>query len=503
MTDIPTPISATAPEMQSSSRSPYIEVGITGLQRHAGHVYEEFLPQLQGTRRTKVFREMRDNDAVIGAILYAIDKLLRGVKWRVEPFSKSEADQKNAAFVHECMNDMEAAWHDFISEVLSFLVYGHSVHEVVYKIRRGPDQKNPRFRSKYDDGKVGWRKMPIRAQDSLTDWHFAENGDIRGVRQQAPPDYKLRDIPMSRALLFRTSIQRNNPEGRSILRNAYRSWHLKKRIEEIEAIGIERDLAGFPVVYVDPAIMSSTATAEETAAYEAYKTMVRNIRRDELEGAVMPSVFDDAGHQVYKLELLSSGGQRQFDTNEIITRYDQRIATTVLGDFILLGQQVHGSFAMSSDKTDMFATSLHSYLMSITAVINDVEIPRLFKLNDMPLDRLCKILPGDIETPDLGALGNYIQVLAGAGVALFPDNELESYLREVANLPQRTDAGSKETPVPMPNTAAGNANPATNGAQAAKPRATSGNNDPKANGAKSQGGVSAQPAPFSPVPRRK
>ena len=37
---------------------------------------------------------------------------------------------------------------------------------------------------------------------------------------------------------------------------------------------------------------------------------------------------------------------------------------------------------------------------------------------------------------DLGALGTFIQQLAGAGAALFPDEDLEGYLREVAGLPR-------------------------------------------------------------------
>lgn len=50
-------------------------------------------------------------------------------------------------------------------------------------------------------------------------------------------------------MLFRTESVKDNPEGRSILRNAYRSWYFKRRIQEIEAIGIERDLAGLPVIH--------------------------------------------------------------------------------------------------------------------------------------------------------------------------------------------------------------------------------------------------------------
>ena len=42
------------------------------------------------------------------------------------------------------------------------------------------------------------------------------------------------------------SARGDNPEGRSILRNAYFSWYFEKKIAEIEGIGIARDLAGLP-----------------------------------------------------------------------------------------------------------------------------------------------------------------------------------------------------------------------------------------------------------------
>jgi hypothetical protein len=57
-------------------------------------------------------------------------------------------------------------------------------------------------------------------------------------------------IPIEKMLLFRTTVQRNNPEGRSMLRTAYRPWRNKKRIEEIEGVGIERDLAGLPMARI-------------------------------------------------------------------------------------------------------------------------------------------------------------------------------------------------------------------------------------------------------------
>jgi hypothetical protein len=45
---------------------------------------------------------------------------------------------------------------------------------------------------------------------------------------------------------------------------------------------------------------------------------------------------------------------------------------------------------------------------------------------------------GDVETPDLDVLGEYVSRLAGAGMPLFPtdDGELERELLRAANLPQ-------------------------------------------------------------------
>ena len=55
------------------------------------------------------------------------------------------------------------------------------------------------------------------------------------------------------------------------------------------------------------------------------------------------------------------------------------------------------------------------------------------------------IARGDMESPDLAALGTYLTALAGSGMPLFPSTELEKYLLEAANLPipeETTTAGT-------------------------------------------------------------
>jgi hypothetical protein len=70
--------------------------------------------------------------------------------------------------------------------------------------------------------------------------------------QIAPPYYQTRAVmPIEKLAAVPAPGQyKGNPEGQSMLRTAYRPWFFKKRLEEFEAIGVERDLAGLPVAKV-------------------------------------------------------------------------------------------------------------------------------------------------------------------------------------------------------------------------------------------------------------
>lgn len=757
------------------------EIGSSGLITYGGQISEESLRKLAGVRGIKTFAEMRDNDDTVGAILFIIDKLLRNVDWTAEPADESPESKRIADFLDSCTKDMEHSWGDMISEILSMLPFGWSSHEIVYKVRTGLETENPSYYSEYDDGMVGWRKLPIRSQETLESWVFNDSGDVV-VMNQLPPLGGIRKIPVEKLLLFKTQSYKNNPMGRaldpttpiitpngwkildelqpgdkifdetgkvryvtdradwedrpcyklvfndgssiiadenhqwishsandryqgrsvqlrttseiansiktsmgtsnhsipwasaldypeqahildpyyvglwlgdgtslcsdischaddaeetrnelqkfgwkveikqngdpncngrtlsvqndekwstrnpqsllrslnlisnkhipdsylrgsisqrlallaglmdsdgtvdqygccsfsntnmnliagveelvrslgcsaysrihkkangvthmkdgwevnfkpifvpfrlkrkiakikdmrhrqnhyivsarpvrprrtvcievdspshlflagesmipthnSILRNAYRPWFFKKRIEEVEGIGIERDLAGLPVAGVPAEILAGNATAEQKATLSAIKKLVTNIRRDEQEGVVFPLVYDESGNKLYTLELLSTGGTRQFDTNAIITRYSKAIAMTVLADFIFLGQTKVGSYALSSDKTDMFSASLGAWLRSIADVFNKQAIPRLMKLNGIERKYWPKLKPSDIEKENVNEFCDNIYKLVGVG-ALMPDDSVDQRIRQLLSL----DPAPTNTPV--------------------------------------------------------
>lgn len=428
-----------AVKQRRPSSTDFTEVGSSGLVQYGGRVQEDFLRQLQGPKAVAVFREMADNHPVIGAILHAIEMQFRSVDWTVRPSDpNNDRAVDEAQFVAGAMDDMSHSWHDLISNILSMLVYGFSVHEIVYKRRQGPRPDGDS--SAYSDGRIGWRKLPIRGQDTIDSWMFDEHGGIEGIVQVDYASDKGRvELPIEKALLFRTSSKMNNPRGRSILRNAYVPWYYQRRILEIEAIGIERDLAGLPVAFVPPQLLSDNASAAESASLAAIKTIVRNIRRDEQEGLVYPLAYDpDTGNLAYDIKLLSTGGRRQFDTNAIAARYDARIAMSVLADFILLGHEKVGTQALSVSKISLFQESIGAWLEAIADVFNKHAIPRLMRLNGVADDLFPTLQYTPPKNVDLVEVADYVSKLTGAG-AILPDDGMSEWLRDLAGIPAEED----------------------------------------------------------------
>jgi len=424
------------------------ELGDAGLKRQNGVIYEEYLPELQGYRWMNVIRRMVD-DPIVGAVLFAIEMTMRQVAWQVRANNKDPQGDEMAEFITECMEDMSFTWSDILGEVLTMLPYGYSFLEVVYKMRGGPSHKDPRYRSRFTDGKIGWRKWASRSQDTLSSWKFDTEGGIQGFVQSVPNRNTTVTIPIEKGLLFRTTVRKNSPEGRSVLRSAYRPFYFKQNVENIEGIGIERDLAGLPIAWVPPQVLSSSASAEERAVYTAMQDLVVNIRQDAMAGVVFPLAYDDNGNKIYDLTLLSSGGGKQFDTGAVIGRYEARIAMSVMSDFLLIGHEKQGSFALSTSKVEMFITALRSWLDVIADVINRYAIPRLMEANGMDITNPPVFVHGDVGRIDLDALGQYIVRLSSAGFQLNLDEELENYLRQQANLPlQDVNATAPSTTQP-------------------------------------------------------
>ena len=415
----PNSVNSNGEQPYSQEDNETVAVGVGGYKMSQGYVLDEYLPTLQGERGRKKYREMSDHPT-LGALLSAIEMILRAVEFKFEA-AEADIDNYYVEFAESQFNNMDYTWDDILTEILTFLPYGFSLLEMVFR--------------REEDGTITTARLAPRSQETIYEWDIDKSGKLQGVWQWPPYGGSRVYIPAKNLLHFKTKMERGNPEGRSIFRSAYTSYFYEKNISTIEAIAIERELAGLPVVKIPmAAFKNSTVRA-------SYESIARDIKLNDQGGIVIPSdpYKDENGNPsstpMYEVSLLSASGSRSIDTDKIILRHKQDMVRTVLADFLMLGSGDKGSFALSKSKTDLFLRSIEGYLSIITSGL-DKWIKTLWDLNGYDPETMPKLITGRVAPVDLAELGAYIR---DTGLMASMDRETENYIREIAGLPKPED----------------------------------------------------------------
>jgi hypothetical protein len=417
-----------------------IELGVYGKNTYTGDIRaDEFLQELKGKRAIQKYREMRDNNAIVGSIMYAVEQTLRDVKIDVMPANDSEEAKREADFLKSVLEDMDHSLDDHISEALSYLTYGFSWFEVVYKKRQG-DARSPKKNSKFEDGRIGIKKIAIRAPWTVEEFEVDQDtGEILGMWQEAAWGKTPKMIPVEKSLYYRTTSLNNDPSGRSVLRNAYVSYTYLNKIQGYEAIAIERELHGVPVGRMPAEYLSGDATADQVSLRSQFERILRDLKNNEQGYALLPSdLYVDAdgkptNQRLMDIELITANGSRSIDIDPVVKRYQHDIARSLMAEFLMLGSG-SGSYALSKSKTDLFLRSLESYINAIVDVLNKQLVERLWQLNGLSWDVMPKLVAGDVAPHDLREIAAFLRNLNGAGIEVQDQVEVVEDLMGIAEI---------------------------------------------------------------------
>jgi hypothetical protein len=424
-------------------------LGVAGDNTYNGQIRaDEFLPELRGKKAIRKYREMRDNDSTIGAVMYATEQVLRDVDLKVMPANDSAEAKEEAEFVKSVLDDMDHTLDDHIAESLSNLSYGFAWFEVIYKRRNGPTERSDKKRSKYTDGRMGVRKIAIRAPWTISRFDVdQQTGDVKGIYQDGSGYNNSNYIPTRKSLYYRTTTINGDPAGRSILRNAYTSYEYVNNLQSIEAIAVERELAGIPVARIPAEYLSGDATAAQSGFVNNLQSILRDVKFNEQGYIILPSdTYPDkdgapTNQKLVDVELMSSSGSRNIDIDPIVRRYQHDIARSVLSEFLMLGGGNTGSYALSKSKTDLFLRALESYIQAIVDVLNKQLVERLWELNGLNYDMMPTIVAGDVAPHDLREIAAFLRNLNGADINVSDHPEVIQDLMDIAEL--RYDAEAK------------------------------------------------------------
>lgn len=400
------------------------EVGVSGTPILAGFLREmgEYKADLApGATAVRVYEEMRRGDGMVAAALKAVKLPLTEAEWQIQvPDEPNPQEQQTGEFVERALQLRRINLRKVIDNGLLALDFGSAAHENVWAV---------------DDGKIVLAdcaaRLPITFFRYLVDAHdhllaLEQLGYGGGTYQRVQiPRIDKHGRPTHKLALFVFRQEGANFWGRSILREAYQHWYLKKKLYAIDAIACEKNGMGFPFMTYGP-----NAKKEDIKIVKGWLAKLGTH-----EGAF------GAAPDGYKLEFLAVKGQPR-SCEGSIHHHDVKIAGTTLAGFLLLGEQ-KGARSLGDTLSDFFAMALQSVASDCEDVINESTIRPLVDFNfpgfggngghRYPELRAQKILSLKIETV-MKALAD----LANGNVGVIePDDDLENDVRSKLGLPDK------------------------------------------------------------------
>lgn len=391
-------------------------------------------PELRWPLNVRVYDNMRRSDAQVSSVLRAVTLPVRRTGWWIDQDSASD---EVTQFVAENLSlpirggDLPKpkrqrdrfSWNDHLRQALLELVFGHMFFEQQYRIS--------------DDGsRAMLRKLEPRMPRTLEFVNVARDGGLVSVQQFSPgpgqPD--AQPIPVSRLVAYVNEQEAGDWRGMSLLRSCYKNWLLKDRALRTGSQALDRNGMGVPVYQ----------GADGETDLSGGLRLAKQIRSGADSGAAIP--FGAT------LRLMGVEGAAR-DSDPFVRYQDEQIARAVLAHFLNLGTQT-GSWALGSTFADFFTLSLQTLAQQIADVATQHIVEDLVDINfgeDEPAP--CVVFDEIGSRRD--ATADAIKALIDAG-AVFPDRQLEEFLRNAFGLPSKaaTSPAPGQPPVndqPPPN----------------------------------------------------
>jgi len=407
-----------------------VEKGILGLKYTGGtsygNIYEDKRADFTFPKSIEVLQYMSQHP-VIAASNNLIDILIGKVQWKFEVPDDATGKQNEANRMLNFFKDnMSHSWKSFITEALSYKIYGFHVAEKVWK------EITPQESRKFA-GKLGWKKLATRSQSTIQGWKFDEKvRELKSIKQNInglSNIYQIRtdetgliDLPVDKVLLFSYKKTRGNPEGHSPLIDCYQSWVYIKQIEALEIVGKNKQLGGVPVMSMDAnwlAKAQEDPSSPEAAVLETLQTNMENLHAGESTFMIVPSQWSDSGKPLFDFKLLGiDGSAAQDNTRDIINGKQLEMLMVFLTDILRIGNENTGSFSLAESKQNLTSFGVENHLQFIVDVIQEQLVPQTLKINgfDLPKNQHPVLTYTDLDNENIDEIGKLVQRLASTNM---------------------------------------------------------------------------------------
>lgn len=424
------------------------QISYNGLLEIQGRIYEDCKEDLRFPKCINTYKEML-KDATISPAINLLESSIAQVDWVVTvPEGYEEKLAREKEYVFQLMHDMEHSWNQFIRQASTYHRFGFGIHEKVLGFRRYEDG------SKYNDGLVRIKKLPIISQDSIASWVWKDKGrELDGLKQvinllstnrlntsvsipyEMITNSNTKFISKKKFLHFTTTSAKDNPEGESSLHGVYFAWKFKTELEKFQAIGVSTDVRGLKVLSLPPQYMSTEATPEDKALYQYYQMALNSISTGAQSGLMLPMVRDDKGQALFTFEAVGVQGQKAYDTTQIIKDYKQEMLACLFSTQLNLGMDGTGSFSLAQSLRDISNIIIKSRLTELQDVINHDLLRQVFELNGWNTAVMPTIKFGSLNDIDLDTFSKAIQRIGSQGL-MTDDAYTVNAIADKLNLPK-------------------------------------------------------------------
>ena len=376
---------------------------------------DEYLNALRFPDDVAIYEKMARSDGQVKAILLMLSLPIRATQWFVRPKDDSQEAKKVANYVNDCLFGgygigLNSGFDEFIKNVTTMFQFGHSIFEKVFEIRQG---------------KIKWKKFAVRPQSTIYEIYYDEVGDCKGIDQyNIKENWETVYIPIEKLLVFSHDMQQGNVRGMSVLRSAYKHWSIKDFLYKIVNVGIERNFVGTPVL-----TLPEGYTEEDK---DLADEIVATLRSHQFGGVRLPAGF--------VLDMFE-GKRTLADVQPYIDHHDNLIAKCILSSFMNLGSgsSSSGSFALSSDQSQMYLMMLDSSAKNICSVMNTHAIPEIVNYNF-----ITDLYPELAFKPmNSTKIINTLKTLVDGKIVL-PDDDMEAYIRDMLDFPKANPAQNRK-----------------------------------------------------------
>jgi len=376
---------------------------------------DDFLAGLSYQKRIECYREMCCDAIISGSLMQMIGYILSFVD-RIKPASDHPKAIEAAQLLRECLDDMDHSWAVVKDRSSAAYINEVSALEIIYKKRLGPNQRDPKYRSKFSDGAIGWRCMANRPMSSLEEWDIDEGtGQIIGMVQRSDKGAS-NYIAHDKLFVFKLPSLDGDDNGRSLLRGAANLYIQKRRVRSQIFISLDREQVGIPIIHLPLEVMDSDKP-EDVQTVEEYADLGERLGNGKQAWIMIPHPKRGGGEESgYGIGLMKSAGTSTNDPQRLLEAINFQMAVSLLSQSILLGSKAGGSYGLAKNQTSMMQNAVDSFTKLWASEFNRQCVVPLMQKNEYDPEHFPELLLIAPYLLDVNTMINNIIKLKKAGI---------------------------------------------------------------------------------------